>query len=123
MHEALKQYIQSTNTWDFEQVRSCLHENAVFYFTDKTCIGMEQIREYFEKGWATVKDERYWPADVTYLHEDQNTMLCVYQFNYSGRTEDGALLEGFGRASNMFVKHNITGKWELVHEHLSRIPK
>ena len=122
MHEALAQYIQAVNTWDFDQVSNCLHQNAVFYFSNKTCTGTEQIRAYFENSWATIKDERYWPTDITYLHEDANTLLCIYQFNYSGYIKDGTFVEGFGRATNMFAKHSVTGKWELVHEHLSRTP-
>ena len=122
MHKALEQYIQAANTWDFSKVKNCLHENAIFHFTDKTCIGMEEIGAYFEHGWAIVKNERYWPTDIIYLYEDANTMLCTYQFNYSGHTESGALVEGFGRATNMFAKNSVTNKWELVHEHLSRTP-
>jgi len=121
MHEALAQYIHAANTWDFDQVQKCLHDEAVFYFTDKTCIGMAEIRKYFEHGWATVKEEKYWPTDITYLHEDANNLLCTYQFNYSGYT-DGILVEGFGRATNMFARNTSTGKWWLLHEHLSYMP-
>ena len=118
MHDALKRYIEATNTWDFEQVAKCLRPEAVYFFTDKTCVGLQEIRDYFEAGWRACREESYWPTRIKILHEDADSMLCTYQYNYTGVADSGPI-SGFGRATNHFVRNAITGVWELSHEHLS----
>ena len=46
--QALEQYIAATNTHDFNQVKKVLHENAIYWFTDKSCSNMNEIQNYFE---------------------------------------------------------------------------
>ncbi|MCL2852284.1 MAG: nuclear transport factor 2 family protein [Defluviitaleaceae bacterium] len=120
MHEALEQYINATNTHDFAEVSKCVHKDAVYYFTDRTCAGIDEIKAYFEKGWATIADEKYWATDVNYILQTSSTMVCTYNFNYAGYV-NGKYAEGSGRATNVFAKEDEGGSWKLLHEHLSRI--
>jgi len=119
MKEPLKQYIEATNTHNFDEVEKCVHEHAVYIFSGKEMKGIEIIRAYFEKTWSTIKDEAYWATDIKWLHEAENTRVCLYQYNYKGYV-DGKVVEGFGKATNIFIKCACTGKWKLIHEHLSK---
>ena len=119
MKEPLKQYIEATNTHDFDVVERYVHQNAVYIFNGNEMKGLENIRAYFEKTWSRVKDEEYWATDIEWLHEDENTMVCLYRYHYKGYF-DGKLVEGSGQATNVFIKCLSTNQWKLLHEHLSK---
>ncbi|MGX1265512.1 hypothetical protein RKD55_003316 [Rossellomorea marisflavi] len=118
--EALDRYIKATNTHRFSEVENLLHPEAVYYFSDRTCSSIEEIQTYFEHAWSVVKDEVYRASDVNWLHLGEQQALCVYRFTYEGYV-DGAFVTGHGRATNAFVKED--GRWLLIHEHLSGVPK
>jgi len=119
MKDPLKQYIDATNTHNFDEVEKYVHKDAVYIFSGKVVSGIEDIRAYFEKTWSQIKDEKYWATDVSWIHEDENTMICLYQYNFNGYL-DGKFIEGSGRATNIFTKCATTNEWKLIHEHLSK---
>lgn len=49
--DTLAQYIAATNTHDFSNVQPLLDPAAVYWFTDKTCTSLEEIKNYFEQAW------------------------------------------------------------------------
>ncbi|MCG1023618.1 YybH family protein [Sutcliffiella horikoshii] len=114
---ALNQYIKATNTHNFDQVEKLLHANVVYWFTNKSCTTMEEIRAFFEKAWDTIKEEVYSAKDVQWIAVDEHTATCLYTFHYEGYM-NGEFISGSGRATNVFVKEE--GQWKLIHEHLSR---
>lgn len=118
---ALENYIAATNTHDFQNVREWLDEKAVYWFSNKTCVTMDEIGQYFENAWKTIKDEVYGATDIHWLVEENNTATCIYTYQYEGYYQN-TLVNGSGRATNVFIK-NAEGKWKLVHEHLSPLPK
>ncbi|MCM3620294.1 nuclear transport factor 2 family protein [Sutcliffiella horikoshii] len=114
---ALTQYIEATYTHNFEKVEQLLHPNAVYWFTNKSCTTMEEIRAFFENAWDTIKEEVYSAKDVQWIAVDERSATCLYTFQYEGYM-NGEFISGSGRATNIFVKEE--GKWKLIHEHLSR---
>lgn len=46
--KALERYMEATNTHDFGNVQACLDTSAVYWFSDRTCKTLEEIRAYFE---------------------------------------------------------------------------
>lgn len=112
----LDNYIKATNTHDFSEVSKLLSKEAVYYFSDASLDSNETIKEYFENTWSLIPDEYYWASDVVSLHQDENTCVYVYQFNYKGHM-NGSFIEGYGRATNVFVREN--DEFKLIHEHLS----
>lgn len=76
--EALKQYLQATNSHDFSNVRKVLHKDAIYWFSDKTCTTMSEIQNYFETAWDIIKEEIYTAKDVRWIATDQNTATCIY---------------------------------------------
>ncbi|MED4015141.1 YybH family protein [Sutcliffiella cohnii] len=115
--QALKQYIEATNTHDFNNVKAHLHDHAVFWFTNKTCTSMTEIQQYFENAWDTIKEEVYTAKDVTWIATSESLATCLYTYHYEGY-HNGKFVAGSGRATNVFV--NCNGEWKLIHEHLSR---
>jgi ketosteroid isomerase-like protein len=117
--KALQQYIEATNTHDFNNVKKVLHENAIFWFTDQTCTTMQEIQNYFENAWDTIKEEVYTADNVHWLTVDENSAACTYTYHYEGYY-NGEFVSGSGRATNVFIK-NEKGEWKLIHEHLSSL--
>jgi ketosteroid isomerase-like protein len=117
--QALADYITATNSHDFRNVRSMLAKDAVYWFSNKTCRSLEEIQQYFENAWQTIKDEVYRATDVEWIVTEENTATCIYTYQYEGYY-NGDFVQGNGRATNVFIK-DVDGRWKLVHEHLSRL--
>jgi ketosteroid isomerase-like protein len=115
--DILSRYIEATNSHDFENVKKLLHPEAIYWFTKKSCTTTEEIQNYFEQAWNTIKEEVYSATDVRWLTIDEHSAVCIYTYHYKGFSE-GEFVEGQGRATNVFSK-NKEGDWKLVHEHLS----
>ncbi|GAA0433268.1 DUF4440 domain-containing protein [Agaribacter marinus] len=116
---ALTQYIDATNSHDFQQVEKMLHKDAHYWFTDKTCASIPEIKMYFEHAWRTIEDEIYQAKNIQWIAVDEHTATCIYNYHYKGYYE-GRLVSGSGRATNVFVQTE-DGKWRLIHEHLSSL--
>jgi ketosteroid isomerase-like protein len=117
--KALENYISAINTHDFTNVEKVLDDNAIFWFSDKTCVSREEIKSYFENAWNLVRDEIYGVSDVQWIAVDNNSATCIYTYTWEGYYNN-EFTSGSGRATNVFVKDN-EGVWKLKHEHLSRI--
>ncbi|TFD94476.1 DUF4440 domain-containing protein [Jeotgalibacillus sp. R-1-5s-1] len=117
--KAFQEYIDATNTHDFNNVRKYLHDDALYWFTNKTCATPAEIQAYFETTWEVIRDEEYWATDIRWLHADEHFATCVYAYHYRG-IYDGKPVSGNGRATNVF-KVDDNGEWKLIHEHLSSI--
>ncbi|GAA0371414.1 YybH family protein [Bacillus horti] len=115
---ALETYINATNTHDFTQVEQVLHPDAVYWFSDKTCTSIDEIKDYFNRAWDMIKEEKYTATEIQWIAADQHVATCIYTYNYEGYLE-GGFVSGKGRATNVFTQ--VDGKWKLIHEHLSSL--
>ncbi|RJX39257.1 nuclear transport factor 2 family protein [Paenibacillus pinisoli] len=115
--QALKQYIEATNTHHFENVKKLLHPEAVYWFSDRTCRTIDDIQAYFETAWDIIEEEVYSANDVSWISVDERSATCLYTYRFEGFHE-GKPVSGSGRATNVFVKSEHDG-WQLIHEHLS----
>ena len=113
MSEALERYIAAVNTLDFEEVSKHMHPNALFRFSDHECANSEQIREYHETFWNTLKDVRFWVTDVQWLYADAKMFVCSYRINFTGYV-DGSYTEGQERTTDIFIKDVLTEEWKLI---------
>lgn len=115
--KALEQYIEATNTHEFSNVKNMIDDNAVYWFTNKTCVTLNEIREYFESSWDLVKDEVYSLTDINWIAVDENSATCIYTYHWQGFI-NGKFVSGKGRGTNVFVKKS-DDVWKIAHEHLS----
>ncbi|RLQ94323.1 YybH family protein [Falsibacillus albus] len=116
--EALTMYEKATNSHDFDNVCKLISEDAVYFFSDETVKGLDDLKQYFEKTWSYIKEEVYKMNDVMWIAVDETSAVCIYQFHWQGMIE-GSLREGKGRGTNVFRKQDHV--WKVAHEHLSPI--
>ncbi|MCY8271140.1 YybH family protein [Bacillus sonorensis] len=119
--KALDQYIKATNTHVFANVKELLDRDAVYWFSDQTCSGFEEIQRYFENAWKQIENEVYSAKDVSWITETDEQAVCLYTYEWKGFYQ-GEPVSGAGRATNVFIKDE-SGNWKLKHEHLSSLPK
>lgn len=119
VNEALNNYIEATNTHNFDEVRKCIDDNAIYWFSNKSCTTTETISAFFVNAWNTIKEEIYAANHVNWIALSEEAATCIYEYSWKGYLNN-ELKSGGGRATNVFVKKN--GKWLLVHEHLSPFP-
>jgi hypothetical protein len=113
MNEALAQYMAAVSTQDFAEVSKHMHSNVLFRFSDHEDTTLEQIKEYHETFWSTIKDGKFWATDVEWLYADSKMFVCSYRVNFSGYL-DGVYAEGSEGTVDIFIKDGTTGKWKLV---------
>ncbi|WP_248559189.1 nuclear transport factor 2 family protein [Mammaliicoccus sciuri] len=114
-NEAMKNYIEQTNTHDFTNVKKCLHNDAYFIFTDSVCSNFIELETYFNDTWNTIKDEVYKIENLSWIVNEKDSAVCVYDFKYSGYINN-EYKEGTGKGTNVFLKKE--NDWLLIHEHL-----
>ncbi|GAA0340300.1 hypothetical protein GCM10008967_33330 [Bacillus carboniphilus] len=120
LNHFIQEYERATNTHDFAQVRPFIKHDAVYLFSEGTYRGMDEIQHAFERNWRTVQDEVYRITDVEWLSYSESMATCIYHYYWRG-VYNGAEREGRGRGTNSMVKED--GKWKMIHEHLSQMPR
>jgi ketosteroid isomerase-like protein len=116
----LAEYAWRINTHQFAIVAPLIADDAVFWFTDGSFYDRDSIQRVFEQTWGVIQEERYWIDEVQWLSQDVQTGACIYTFHWQGLI-DGAKHEGSGRGTTVLRK-GLNG-WQIVHEHLSHLPK
>lgn|SRR5699024_562108 len=114
--EAMKEYENATNSHIFENVAKLIDEDAIYYFSDETIRGHDQLKPYFEKTWRNIQDEVYTISNVNWVAHGETVAVCIYQFHWTGNVR-GKRKEGNGRGTQVFKRSDVG--WKVVHEHLS----
>lgn len=112
----VREYERRTNTHDFEAVRELIHPDAMYWFSDGTHEGIDEIERAFERTWEAIQHEVYKIEDVRWLTVEDTSAAYVYTFRWEG-TVDGQVRSGGGRGTTVLVRWE--GAWKAVHEHLS----
>jgi ketosteroid isomerase-like protein len=108
---------------DFNLIRDKIHERAYFRFNDGDFRGREAIQAVFEKTWRgdpSVKKARFYLSDIVVLTIDQKTATATYTYNWEG-SQGEKQFRIQGRGTRVLTREN--GQWQIIHEHLSRLPK
>ena len=116
----LGEYTKRINTHQFDLVAPLIAEEAVFWFTDGSFLGQESIRRAFEQTWSVIQEETFTIDNVEWSCQESQAAVCIYTFHWRGCIE-GQLHEGAGRGTTV-LRRNSQG-WQIVHEHLSHLPK
>lgn len=121
VHHGLRQFLEeyelATNSRNFDLVAPFIDEEAIYWFSDGSHNGLEEIRLAFEKTWKIIKNETYTISDVHWVLLTDVNAVCLYLFNSTG-TVGGKKQSYSGRGTNVLTKKN--GNWKIVHEHLSK---
>ena len=114
----LKKYEVATNSHIFDNVKSLISEDATYWFSDGSHVGIKQIENAFTETFNKIQDEIYTIKDVEWISLENNSAVCIYKFSWKG-TINGKPKEGHGRGTNVLSK--VDGKWIIIHEHLSTV--
>lgn len=113
----LHEYERLANLCNFDAIASFIDEQAVYWFSNGSYQGIDEIRGAFEETWQHIKQEKYAISDVCWLFANGKEAVCIYRFHSDGIV-DGRKQEYSGRGTNIFQKKN--GVWKITHEHLSK---
>lgn len=117
--DTLAAYELRINRHDFDEVAELIATDAVFWFSDGSHHGIEEIRAAFERTWRALTEETYWLDEVSWIADGDEAAACVYRFNWQA-VIDGRPASGSGRGTT--VLRCADGRWQIVHEHLSAYP-
>ena len=116
IEEFLKGYETANNSHNIEQVRPYIAENASYFFTDGTYIGLENILKAIQSTFNKIKNEKYQIFDIFWVLKTDQIAVCRYKFKWSG-VVGGKSESGSGRGTNVIQR--VDGAWKMTHEHLS----
>lgn len=109
---------------DFGQIEALIHEQAFFRFNDGDFLGRAAVKQAFEATWQSghgVENERFYLSDIVVLSTDRASASVTYNYHWQGLHE-GRQLHIQGRGSRVLVR-GPDGRLQIIHEHLSRLPK
>ena len=119
--EFLQLYERKASSRRFEDVAPLIADDAVFWFNDGSYVGMELIREAFERTWALeIQDEKYWLDNIRWLVEEERFAVCSFSYHWTGVVKGKFKELGTGRGT--CVLRRSGSDWKIIHEHLSREP-
>lgn len=107
---------------DFGLIRDLIDERAFFRFNDGDFVGRPAIQAAFEKTWRgdpAVPKSRFWLSDIVVLTTDAATATATYTWTWEG-LHDSRPFTIRGRGTR--VVRSAAGRFQIVHEHLSRMP-
>ncbi|WP_069766326.1 nuclear transport factor 2 family protein [Streptomyces sp. LUP47B] len=110
------EYERANNIHDISRVVPFIAEDAVYWFSDGSHRGIEEIRSAIEKTFAGILDEVYEVRELEWPVLTADVAVCRYLFAWTG-VVNGELRSGQGRGTNVIVRRD--GKLKMLHEHLS----
>ena len=113
----LKDYEKANNSHDWTNVEPFVHPDASYFFTDGTFLGLGEIKQAVSDTFARIQDETYTVSDIEWVVAEADVAVCRYSFHWKG-VVDGETTEGSGRGTNVWKMTD--GKWQIIHEHLSK---
>ncbi len=119
VEEFMKGYWDAGSSGEFAKVAPYIGADAFFFFTEGPFFGIAEIKKAFEDTWSVIKEEKYTIDNLKWLITGEDHAVCTYWFTSDGIIDNWhRKFSGFGTN----VLHKISGKWRIIHEHLSALP-
>jgi ketosteroid isomerase-like protein len=112
----LRRYEQANNSHEIDRVVPLIAEDAVYWFSDGSYRGSDEITGAIERTFDAIRDEKYEITDLEWVVLVADHAVCRYRFFWTG-VVDGQPRSGQGRGTNVIVRRD--GAWKMQHEHLS----
>ena len=109
-------YEQANNSHDISRVTPMIAEDAVYWFSEGSYSGLDEIKGAIERTFDAIQDEVYQVGDLEWVVLAADHAVCRYRFSWTG-VIDGQPRAGQGRGTNVLVRRD--GVWQMLHEHLS----
>lgn len=114
----IKAYETALATQNWLQVAPLIAEEASVTFSNGTVhIGKDKVQAAFEHNFTTIKSEKYSIDQVTWLRQEANYAVYLFEFNWTGIINNKSV-SGSGIGTSVIIKEN--GRWQLLTEHLGK---
>jgi ketosteroid isomerase-like protein len=113
----LRQYESANNSHVWANVEPFIAEDATYWFTDGSYMGINEIRSAVGATFTKIQDEEYKISNLGWPVVSDQIAVCTYRFSWKGLV-NGVQQSGSGRGTNVLEKRNDA--WQIVHEHLSK---
>lgn len=113
LDEFMKGYWKSGSSGDFANVPPSPDEDASFFFTEGSFVGIAEIKKAFEDTWSTIREEKYTIDSLKWLFTTEDHAVCTYRF-----TSDGIVGNQHRRFNGVGtnVLHKVSGEWKIIHK-------
>lgn len=71
-------YAERINQHDFSLLALLIAENAVFWFSSGSYVGLDQARRAFERTWQRLQNETYWLESLTWIVKGDQAASYTY---------------------------------------------
>jgi ketosteroid isomerase-like protein len=112
----MAEYDRRTNAHDVNRWRELVADDATYWFTDGSFVGIDAIAEAVQRTFDEIQDEVYTIADLQWVCAASDFAVVRYRFHWVGYI-NCERREGQGRGTNAMGKRD--GRWQMIHEHLS----
>ena len=119
LNSFLTEYEKLANKKNFNEIKPFISEDAIYWFSDGSFNGIDEIEKAFESTWNKLQNETYTISELRWLTFSEDQAICIYNFK-SVSPVDGKILSFSGRGTNVLKKINMN--WKIIHEHLSLKP-
>lgn len=106
----LRRYEQANNSHDIDRVAPLIAEDAVYWFSDGSYQGLDEIAGAIKQTFRVVHDEKYEIKDLEWVVLAADHAVCRYRFSWIGEVE-GQPRSGHGRCTNVIVKRDVRGRY------------
>jgi len=113
--DLMKHYERGLESQNWLNIESLMHDDVCVTFSSGTFKGKQEVQQAFEKTFALIKDEKYSILNLHWVFSDENTAVCIYEFNWEGII-NGKHASGGGRGTSVLIK--TSSEWQIITEHL-----
>ena len=113
--DVMKKYEEALASQKWINVDPLMHNDVCVTFSSGTFKGKTDVQKAFEQTFSIIKDEEYSISDLHWIYIGDESAICLYCFHWKGLI-NGQLSSGGGRGTSVLVK--VSGKWEILTEHL-----
>ena len=81
----MKEYERASNSHDFDKVRNLMFKDAIYWFSDGSHVGIDEIEKAFVKTFNKIKNENYTIKNVNWIVLEEGSAVCTYNFHWKGQ--------------------------------------
>lgn len=118
--DTFNDFLKALDTQDGTVSASFYHPNCTVIFTEGTYRGRDQICGILIKTFSIIKDEKFLVNKLDWNIITDDFATCTFEYNWIG-TIQGKRFSTPGRGTLAWVADD--GKWFIINEHFSTMPK
>lgn len=118
--QSFDEFIKTLDLQDGEKAAEFYHPNCTVIFTEGTYRGKSQIQMTLTKTFSMIKEEKFLVNKLDWNIIQEEFATCTFEYKWLG-TIQGKRFTTPGRGTLAWVYED--GKWMIINEHFSIMPK